>query len=424
MTASVHQPRKAAAAAFIGSTVEWYDFYIFATASALVFGQVFFPTQSVFLATMASFGTFAVGCFARPFGAVLFGHFGDRLGRKGALVTTLFLMGTVTILIGLLPGYNQLGIWAPILLVALRLVQGVAVGGEWGGAVLMAGEHAPAGRGTFFASFAQLGSPMGLLLSIIAFWLVSQLDQQDFLSWGWRVPFLASFVLLAVGIAIRVGIAESPAFERAAQPVEKHFPLLTVLREHGRTLLLCIGANAIGISGFYFANTFMINYATQFLAIPKATILGIQFFAAIIQIIVQLGAAKLTERFGTARVLSIALGAAIISPFVMFSLVETRVLHLMAIGIFAAVACMGAIYAVIAGFVSARFPVGVRYSAISIAYQVSGAVFGGLTPLVGAWLTFSAQGAWWPAACCYAAIATLSLLCVLRLRRTTPADTF
>lgn len=209
-TSPRRQPRRAAAAAFVGTTIEWYDYYIFATAAALVFGQLFFPSEDRLLSTLAAFGTFAVGFFARPLGGLVFGHVGDRIGRKKSLIVTLLMMGVVTVLIGVLPTYSQAGVWAPILLILLRVVQGIAVGGEWGGAVLMAGEHAPAGRRTFFASFAQWGSPAGLILSIIAFRSVTSLPEEDLLDWGWRLPFLASALLLVVGLAIRLGVDESP----------------------------------------------------------------------------------------------------------------------------------------------------------------------------------------------------------------------
>ncbi|MEZ0198447.1 MFS transporter, partial [Pseudomonas qingdaonensis] len=187
-----NQPRRAAAAAFVGTTIEFYDFYIYATAAALVLGQVFFPSNNPLLSTLAAFGTFAVGFIARPMAGMVFGHLGDRLGRKKMLLVTMVLMGLATTGIGLLPSYASAGIWAPIGLIALRIVQGISVGGEWGGAVLMASEHAPAKRKVFYASFAQLGSPAGLLLALIAFRLVSSLEPEEFLSWGWRLPFLAS----------------------------------------------------------------------------------------------------------------------------------------------------------------------------------------------------------------------------------------
>jgi MFS family permease len=268
--------------------IEWYDFYIYATAAALVFGQLYFPSHDPFVSTMASFATFAVGFFARPLGGIVFGHLGDRIGRKKALMTTLMMMGVATVCVGLLPDYSKVGVLAPVLLVALRVVQGIAVGGEWGGAVLMAGEHAPQGRRTFFASFAQLGSPAGLILSLVAFRAVTSMDKADFLAWGWRVPFLASAVLLVVGILIRLGVNESPEFARVKEANRTvKLPVAEVFRSASGLVLLCIGANTIGIAGVYFTNTFMIAYTTQYVGVSRSLILDSLFAVAIIQFVAQ-----------------------------------------------------------------------------------------------------------------------------------------
>jgi MFS family permease len=203
--ASVRQPVRAATAAFAGTTIEWYDFFIYSTASALVFPQLFFPSSDPNVSLMISLATFGVGFFARPLGGFFFGHLGGRLGRKKALIATLLLMGLSTSAIGVLPTYAQVGIWAPVMLVALRICQGISVGGEWGGAVLMAGEHAPEGRRTWYASFAQLGSPAAVLLSMGIFAIVSRASGDSFAVWGWRIPFLLSLILLVIGMAIRLG---------------------------------------------------------------------------------------------------------------------------------------------------------------------------------------------------------------------------
>ncbi len=264
---STKQPVKASVAAFVGTMVEWYDFYIYGTAAALVLGQLFFPGGSPFERTLAAFGTFAVGFFARPLGGIIFGALGDKFGRKKSLVITLSLMGSATILVGLLPTYESIGIAAPILLVLLRLLQGIAVGGEWGGAVLMASEHAPSDRQNFFASFAQLGSPAGLILSILSFRLVSSMGNDVFLSWGWRLPFLASVVMLAIGIFIRTGVNESPEFEELKEKKQlAERPVAEAWTKAWPLVLLALAANALGISGGYFTNTFMITYAVQYLS--------------------------------------------------------------------------------------------------------------------------------------------------------------
>ncbi|OBZ21916.1 LysR family transcriptional regulator [Pseudomonas protegens] len=416
------QPRRAAAAAFIGTMIEWYDFYIYATAAALVFGALFFPSDDKLFSTMAAFGTFAVGFFARPLGGIIFGHIGDRIGRKKSLVITLLMMGVVTVCIGLLPTYAQIGALAPVLLILLRIVQGIAVGGEWGGAVLMAGEHAPKGRRNFFASFAQLGSPAGLILSLLAFSAVTRLPEDALMSWGWRLPFLASALLLLVGLAIRLGVNESPEFlasrELAARSLRKEqAPVMEVLRTAWRPLLLCIGANTLGIAGVYFTNTFMIAYTTQQLEIPRSLILECLFVVALIQFCIQPLAAWTAEKIGATRFLCLVSLLAMASPYPMFVLVSSGQAPLMILGIALAVVCMASFYAVIAGYVSGMFETRVRYTAISLAYQVCGALAGGLTPLIGTWLAHRFIGQWWPMAVFYSLIAAVSLICVLALAR-------
>ncbi len=413
---NVRQPARAAAAAFIGTMIEWYDFYIYATAAALVFGELYFPSGDRFVSTMASFATFAVGFFARPLGGVIFGHLGDRIGRKKALMTTLMMMGVATVCVGLLPDYATVGVLAPVLLVLLRVVQGIAVGGEWGGAVLMAGEHAPQGRRTFFASFAQLGSPAGLILSLMAFRAVTSMDKAAFLSWGWRLPFLASAVLLVVGILIRLGVNESPEFAqlREARRTAK-LPIAEVLRSARALVLLGIGANTIGIAGVYFTNTFMIAYTTQYVGVTRSTILDCLFVVAIVQLLSQPCAAWLAERIGGARFLKLAALFAMLSPYPMFVLVQHGTTMSIVIGIALAVVCMAGFYSVIAGFISEIFPTRIRYSAISLAYQVCGAIAGGLTPLVGTWLAHRYTGQWWPLAVFYTGLAAISLVCIAAL---------
>lgn len=410
----VRQPVLAAAAAFVGTTIEWYDFYVYATASALVFGPLFFSNQTAFVGTLASFGTFAAGFFARPIGGIVFGQFGDRFGRKKALVTTLLMMGIATICIGLLPTYASIGIWAPIALVALRLVQGVAVGGEWGGAVLLAGEHAPQGRRTFFASFAQLGSPAGLILSLLAFRLSGLLDPKVFLAWGWRLPFLASIVMLIIGFVIRLKVSESPEFIAISKANSaSRAPVREVLKTALTPVLLATGANTIGISSVYLFNTFMIAYATKYLGLPRATILDALFIAAIVQLIVQPIGARIAEAMRNERLfLQVALVWAMLAPYLLFTLVDTGSFWLIALGLGVNVIGSATFYAVVAGYIAGAFPTRVRYTAISIAYQFCGAIAGGLTPLVGTILAEEFKGHWWPIALFATLMAALSLLCI------------
>lgn len=415
---ALRQPARASLAAFVGTTIEWYDFYIYATASALIFNELFFPSNEPFYSTLASFGSFAVGFFARPFGGLVFGHLGDRIGRKNALVATLSIMGVGTVGIGLLPTYAGAGALAPALLVLLRVAQGIAIGGEWGGAVLMAGEHAPEQKRTFLASFAQLGSPAGLILSLMAFRWVAQLDREAMFSWGWRLPFLASAVLVVVGLLVRSSVGESPEF--AALKTQRRtaaMPIVEVLGGWWRAVLLCLGANVIGVAGVYFVNTFMLNYTTQTLGLDRGLILDCLFGVAFIQLFTQLFAGWCAQRVGAGRFLVVVAALAMISPYPMFVLVSTGKPAAIVVGIAIAVMCMSSSYAVMAGFMTDAFPVRVRYSAISMSYQCCGALAGGLTPLIGTVLVHDFPGQWWPLAVFYSALAGVTLVCIAALQR-------
>src|SRR5207344_2174061 len=244
--------RLVAVASMIGTTIEWYDFFLYGTAAALVFNRLFFPTFDPLMGTLAAFGTYTVGFIARPVGGIVIGHYGDRIGRKSMLVLTLVIMGVATFLIGLLPTYAQIGPWAAVALVILRLAQGFGVGGEWGGAVLMAVEHAPAGKRGFYGSWPQVGVPAGLLLSTIVYFPFSRMPDAAFLSWGWRVPFLLSFVLVAVGLFIRVRILETPAFERLKQTRQQaRLPIFEVMGKYPKEVLLAMGARFAENGAFY-----------------------------------------------------------------------------------------------------------------------------------------------------------------------------
>lgn len=418
MTSTTSTPRRAAAAAFIGTTIEFYDFYIYAFAAALVLGPLFFPSENPMLSTMAAFGSFAVGFIARPFAGMVFGHLGDRLGRKKMLLVTILLMGIATTCIGLLPTYSQAGVWAPIGLIFLRLLQGISVGGEWGGAVLMASEHAPKGRKVFFASFAQWGSPAGLLLALIAFRCISEMEQESLMSWGWRIPFLMSGVLMIVGLVIRFGVPESPEFTKVkdSDQTSKN-PVSEVIRTGWRQILFAALAVTIGSGGFFFTNTFMITYVTQYQGIAKTTILDCLFVVTILQFLSQPCSALLAERLGEGRFLKWVASLCILVPYPMFMLVQTGNLFYMTAGIALAVILLAALYAVIAGYMAEAFPTRVRYSGISIAYQLGSGLTGGLTPLLGTFLAGYFAGQWWPLAVFFSVLAFMSLTGVIGLSR-------
>ncbi|OYU09306.1 MAG: MFS transporter [Pseudomonas sp. PGPPP1] len=418
MRTQTNQPRRAAAAAFIGTTVEFYDFYIYATAAALILGQVFFPNDNPTLSTLAAFGTFAVGFIARPLAGMVFGHLGDRLGRKKMLLFTMLLMGVATTCIGLLPSYATAGIWAPIGLIALRIIQGISVGGEWGGAVLMASEHAPAHRKTFYASFAQLGSPAGLLLALIAFRLVTSLEPEQFAQWGWRLPFIFSGVLMLIGLLIRSGVQESPEFKEVLEKGETaKYPVLEVIRTCWRQILFAAAAVTIGSAGFFFTNTFMITYVTQYQGIARSTILDCLFLVTLLQLVSQPISALLAERMGEARFLMLTALLSMVVPYPMFLLVGTQNLVLMTLGIAMAVVTLSGLYAVIAGYMAQAFPAHLRYSGISIAYQLICAIAGGSTPIIGTLLASRYAGQWLPLAIFFSLLAALSLFGVCGLAR-------
>jgi len=411
------QPIRAAAGSFLGTLIEWFDFYIYATASALIFSHVFFPGSSQLVGTLSSFATLAVGFLARPLGGIIFGHLGDRFGRKYSLILTLLLMGASTVGIGLLPSFEQVGLLAPVLLVALRILQGIAVGGEWGGAVLLASEHAPEGKKSFYASFAQLGSPAGLVLSLMVFRFITEMPEADMYAWGWRLPFLGS-VLLLLAFVIRRGVHESPEFEdmaKAQKPVQS--PVKAVVRDAWPLILLVMGACTIGISSAYFTNTFMIAYATQYLGIKSSVILECLSVVAIVQLINQPIAAWLADKVGAGRFLLITSGASILVPYAMFSLVSTGQSTMIILGISLAKVFSSAFYAVIAGYIVNVFPVYQRYSGISLAYQACGALIGGTTPMVGTLIAGQAAGQWWPLAVFYSLLAFTSFACVMLLVR-------
>ncbi|WP_392563639.1 MFS transporter [Orbus wheelerorum] len=414
--------KKVAFAAFIGTTIEWYDFYIYALASVLIFGQLFFPSDNQFISILGSFGTFAVGFLARPLGAIIFGHIGDRLGRKKSLIMTLMLMGIATTCVGLLPTYETAGIIAPILLVLLRIVQGIAVGGEWGGAVLMAGEHAPKGLKNFFSSFAQWGSPAGNVLALLVFSYIISLPKTElFDSNYWRSPFLVSFILLIIGLIARITLTESPVFiesNKKQQMVKQKesAPLVSVFKTALPLIMLAIGANALSFSGI-FSNTLMIGYTTLALQTEKHLILDALFWVAIVHFICQPFTAYLAERMKASYFLMISALLALLSVFLLFPIVNIGTKPSFIIGISLTVICYSGFYGVIAGYLSRIFPVRIRYTALSISYQGCAAIFGSIIPLIGGYLIYQYGTFWYPLALFYCVLALISIICIYLLSR-------
>ncbi|WP_030124687.1 MFS transporter [[Kitasatospora] papulosa] len=374
--------------AFIGSTIEWFDFYIYGTAAALVFDKVFFPELEGPIGTLVAFATFWVGFLARPIGGIIFGHYGDRLGRKKTLVITLLMMGISTTAIGLLPGYASIGIAAPILLVCIRMIQGIGLGGEWGGSVLIASEHAPKGKSVLYGAFAQQGSPVGNTLSTVSFLAISQLPDDAFVSWGWRVPFLASAALVMVGLLVRLKVAESPAMAKLIEKKEVvKLPLTEVLRSHPMLIVLGIGACTIGLSATYFKSAFALSWATTSLDFDRSSFLTIILVANITQIIVQpFGAVIATRMKSWSRAVIVMLVPELVLMPVMFVLISTENYGLAMLGVAVATIPHCLYYAALAGMLASRFPAHLRYTGISLCYQLCGTLLGGTTPIIGQFL--------------------------------------
>ena len=379
------QSRRASVSSFIGSTLEWYDFFIYGTTAALVFGKLFFPEASDIAGLLASFATLAVGFAARPLGSVLLGHFGDRIGRKRVLVLSLLGIGVATVLIGCLPTYGQVGAIAPVLLVVLRMVQGIALGGEWGGAALMSIEHAPRHKRGLFGSATQMGAPGGMLLASGAVGVASAVSGDAFGSWGWRLPFLASALIIAVGLVIRTRLAESPEFERTARERERaRLPIAQVLRNDLRTVLVGAGMSGANNAIYYAVSTYTVAYATDTLGIGQDAVLHhVTLTAAVYLVTVPLFGA-LADRVGLRRQVAIAalVGAVIIVPY--FLLIDSgNPLVILLAMIVALSVVQSAAYAPQPAIYAALFRPEVRYTGASLSYALPTTLIGGTAPFIG-----------------------------------------
>ncbi|MER5629187.1 MFS transporter [Streptomyces nitrosporeus] len=386
------ESRRIALSSFVGSAIEFYDFLLYGAAASLVFNELFFTDLNPLAGTVAAFGTLAVGYVARPLGGIVFGHFGDRVGRKSMLVLTMTLMAFASFAIGLLPTYEAIGIWAPLLLVACRLVQGIAVGGEWGGAALMAMEHASAGRRGLMASFANMGGPAGAVLATAVFAAFSALPEDDFLAWGWRVPFLLSLLLMAIGLFIRMKVTESPVFaeaqRRAAReaagrnPVKQEAPLLTVLRRYRKNIVLsCLGGCAALVLQSLLA-TFMLTYATG-VGFERSTVLLAQTVSSALHIFTIPAFALLSDRVGRRPVMITGALVTAAAAFPLFALVNSgSVALLFAAYIIGNPILQASMYGPMAAFVSEMFGTRARYTGASLGYQLASTLGAGTAPLI------------------------------------------
>ncbi len=400
-------------ASFIGTTIEWYDFFLYGTAAALVFNKLFFPNFDAVAGTAAAFATYAVGFFARPLGGIVFGHYGDKLGRKSMLVTTLVLMGIATFGIGLLPTYEQIGVAAPILLVLLRFIQGFGVGGEWGGAVLMAVEHGGSEHRGFRGSWVQAGVPVGLLLANGVFRLVSTMPEASFLSWGWRVPFLLGIVLLGVGMFIRLNLFESPLFEKAKTPeADTSPPLLILLREHPRQVLVAMGARFAENAFFYIFTILALSYGTQQLKLSQGSLLTAVMLGSAAQLVAIPFFGLLSDKVGRRPVY---LGGAIflgLFAFPFFAMLASGNTFVISLAIVIGLIGHAAMFGPQAAFFSELFGTRVRYSGASLGYQLASPLAGGLAPLIATSLLTWSAGEPWPVALYLIGMAAITIVSV------------
>ncbi|MDP2141803.1 MAG: MFS transporter [Gammaproteobacteria bacterium] len=384
----MNSPRRVLFASLIGTTIEFFDFYIYGTAAVLVFPFLFFPGSDPATATLQSLATFALAFFARPIGSALFGHFGDRIGRKATLVAALLTMGLSTVVIGLLPTYAQIGLLAPALLALCRFGQGIGLGGEWGGAVLLAIENAPPGKRAWYGMFPQLGAPIGFILSTLVFViLTATLTEEQFFSWGWRIPFLSSALLVFVGLYVRLQITETPAFQNAIDNDERvKVPIATVFREHFRTLVLATLMATTTFVTFYLMTVFTLSWGTSQLGYERQDflimqIIGVLFFAAMIPY-----SAVVADRVGRIRMLIYATLAIMVFGFAFGPLFAggstVMVIALLSLGL----ACMGLTYGPLGTALAELFPTAVRYTGASMAFNLAGILGGSLAPYIAMWL--------------------------------------
>ena len=409
------QLRRAVVASAVGTAVEWYDFFLYGLAAALVFPQTFFPGSDPYTGTLLSFSTYFVGFASRPIGAALFGHLGDRVGRKASLIATLVLMGVATMAIGLVPGYDSIGIWGAVLLTIARALQGIAVGGEWGGSVLIAAEWSRQGGRGLAASWPQWGAPAGLLLANGALYLATSATGDDFLVWGWRIPFVASAILVAVGFWIRIGIEEPPAFEKMrAEGRSVRAPVAHVLRHHWREVILTTLVRTGQQAPFYIFSVFVLSYATGTLKLARDEVLPLVLAAAAVSMVTIPLAGHLSDKIGRRRVVAIGAALMLVWPLVYFELLASGTAFAMGAAIILSGPIHDLQYGPQAALIAESFPAHVRYSGSSLGYQLASVTAGGPAPIIATWLMHeygSARAiAFYMAGCAAISLVALALL--------------
>ncbi|ELY5905097.1 MHS family MFS transporter [Cronobacter sakazakii] len=414
--------RKVLIASLTGSAIEWFDYFLYGTAAALVFNKIFFPMVDPVIGIILSWLSFSLTFFIRPIGGVFFAHIGDRIGRKKTLVLTLSLMGGATVMIGLLPDYDTIGIWAPVLLILMRIIQGMGIGGEWGGALLLAYEYAPEKRKGFFGSIPQAGVTIGMLMATFIVSLMTLFSEAQFLAWGWRIPFLFSAVLVLLGLWIRRGIDETPDFQQAKRTGQlSKTPLRVTVRHHWREVLIAAGLKVVETAPFYIFSTFVVSYATTTLAYEKSQALESVTLAALVATVLIPLMGLLSDKIGRKRMYAVSvmlLGAFIVPWFMLLDTGTTWGIVLATVIAFGVL--WSPITAVLGTLCSEIFHARVRYTGITLGYQLGAALAGGTAPLIATGLLAHSGGDWTPVAWYLAvtvAISLLAILCASRLNR-------
>lgn len=401
-------------ASLTGSSIEWFDYFLYGTAAALVFNKIFFPMVDPVIGLILSYLSFSLTFFIRPIGGVIFAHIGDRIGRKKTLVLTLSLMGSATVMIGLLPTYDQIGIWAPILLILMRIIQGIGIGGEWGGALLLAYEYAPEKRKGFFGSIPQAGVTIGMLMATFIVSLMTLFSEEQFLSWGWRIPFLLSAVLVLVGLWIRKDIDETPEFKKVKQSGQvAKAPLRETLTHHWREVLIAAGLKVVETAPFYIFSTFVVSYATTTLTYQKSQVLEAVTLGALVATVMIPLMGLLSDKIGRKRMYAISvtlLGLFIVPWFMLLDTGTTWGIMVATVIVFGIL--WAPITAVLGTLCSEIFSANVRYTGITLGYQIGAALAGGTAPLIATGLLAKYNGDWTPVAWYLGVTVALSLTAI------------
>lgn len=426
-TTVLRKNKKVLIASLTGSAIEWFDYFLYGTAAALVFNKIFFPMVDPVIGLILSYLSFSLTFFIRPIGGVLFAHIGDRIGRKKTLVLTLSLMGGATVMIGLLPTYEMIGLWAPALLILMRIIQGMGIGGEWGGALLLAYEYAPEKRKGFFGSIPQAGVTIGMLMATFMVSLMTLFSESDFLSWGWRIPFLLSSALVLIGLWIRKDIDETPDFQKvkASGQVAKA-PLRDTLKHHWREVLIAAGLKVVETAPFYIFSTFVVSYATSTLSYHKSQALEAVTLGALVATIMIPLMGLLSDKVGRQRMYAISvfvLGLFIVPWFMLLNTGTTWGIVLATVIAFGVL--WAPVTAVLGTLCSEIFSANVRYTGITLGYQLGAALAGGTAPLIATGLLAKYNGDWVPVAWYLAvtvAISLIAIICASRIKRASPVQ--